>query len=74
MYFYRLKNEVINLLDRGGYLNSIGKENIFPVKFRTVSAIYPKLDTAICRDCKLRIFRECQTSLPDGTLRSPLTT
>jgi len=74
LYFYRLKNEVINLLERGGYLNNIGKENIFPVKFRAVSSIYPKLDTAICRDCKLRIFRECQTNLPDGTPRSPLTT
>lgn len=74
LYFYRLKNEVIQLLDRGGYMNGIGKENIFPVKFRAVSAIYPKLDTAICRDCKLRIFRECQTSLPDGTPRTPLTT
>ncbi|MEN9783994.1 MAG: hypothetical protein RJA24_1337, partial [Pseudomonadota bacterium] len=30
----------------------------------------PKLDTAICRNCKLRIFRECRERLPDGTLRN----
>lgn len=70
LYFYRLKNEVIDLLERGGYMASIRKENVFPVKFHAISTIYPKLDIAICRDCKLRIFRECKTSLPDGTPRT----
>ena len=69
LYFYRLKDEVIRLLKRGGYLDEIRQENIFPVKFRALSAIYPKLDVATCRDCKLRIFRECRDRLPDGTPR-----
>ncbi len=70
LYFYRLKDEVLRLLRRGGYLHDIGEENLFPVKSNAISAIYPKLDVAICRECKLRIFRECQTTLPDGTPRS----
>lgn len=70
LYFYRLKDEVIQLLNRGGHLNQIGRDNVFPVKVRAISAIYPKLDVAICRDCKLRIFRECRDRLPDGTLRA----
>lgn len=70
LYFYRLKDEVIHLLNRGGYLDQIGRNNVFPVKMRALGAIYPKLDTAVCRDCKLRIFRECRDRLPDGTPRA----
>lgn len=69
LYFYRLKDEVVQLLERGGHLDAIGRERIFPVKSRALAAIYPKLDTAQCRDCTLRIFRECRNHLPDGTPR-----
>lgn len=70
LYFYRLKDEVVRLLNRGGYIDEISSERLFPVKSRALATIYPKLDTAICRDCKLRIFRECRERLPDGTLRN----
>lgn len=70
LYFYRLKDEVMGLLRRGGYLKDIGQENMFPVKRSPIAAIYPKLDSAICRDCKLRIFRECHISLPNGEPRA----
>lgn len=70
LYFYRLKDEVIHLLNRGGYINNIGPDHIFPVKVPALAAIYPKLDSATCRDCKLRVFRECQKRLPDGTPRT----
>lgn len=69
LYFYRLKDEVVGLLRRGGYLNDIGNDNIFPVKHNAIAAIYRKLDPAICRDCKLQIFRECRASLPNGDAR-----
>ncbi|MBY0267319.1 MAG: SulP family inorganic anion transporter [Burkholderiales bacterium] len=69
LYFYRLKDEVVQLLERGGYLDEIGRERTFPVKSRALAAIYPKLDAAQCRDCTLRIFRECRSHLPDGTPR-----
>ena len=70
LYFYRLKDEVVHLLGRGGYLDEIGHDHIFPVKVPALGSIYPKLDAATCRDCKLRIFRECRRNLPDGTPRS----
>jgi SulP family sulfate permease len=56
---------------RGGYLRDIGEENLFPVKTRVIAAIYPRLDPEICRNCRARIFRECQDRLPDGRPRSP---
>jgi SulP family sulfate permease len=75
LYFYRLKDVPRALLERGGYLDVIGRANLFPVKSRPVGAIYRRLDPEICRHCNLRIFRECHVSLPNGepvpdTLRS----
>jgi sulfate permease, SulP family len=69
LYFYGVKREVLDLLARGDYLEEIGKDNIFPVKFRAIAAIYPKLDAELCRVCPLPIFRECQASLPSGEPR-----
>lgn len=69
LYFYRLKDEVVELLRHGRYLDDIGQDHVFPVKVRPLGAIYPKLDTATCRDCKLRVFRECRDRLPDGSPR-----
>jgi SulP family sulfate permease len=74
LYFYRLKNEVIQLLERGRYMRAIRRENMFPVKQNAIAAIYPKLDTAICRECTRRIFRECRTHLPNGELRADVAT
>ena len=70
LYFYRLKDEVRELLERGRYLQSIGDENLFPVKHRVIPNIYPKLDVQICRNCRRRIFSECQQYLPNGERRS----
>ena len=71
LYFYRMKDEVRALLDRGGYLEALGAGNIFPVKHRVIAAIYPKLDVEICRDSHARIFAECQHVLPSGEPRIP---
>jgi SulP family sulfate permease len=69
LYLYRVNDEVMKVLERGGYLDVIGKENIFPVRARAVGFIYPKLDAEICRGCTRQIFAECKTTLPNGELR-----
>ena len=51
LYLYRVNEEVRKLLERGGYLADIGKDNMFPVKARAVGFIYPRIDTEICRTC-----------------------
>jgi SulP family sulfate permease len=66
LYFYRMKDTVRETLARGGYLEDIGKERLFSVKSRPVAEIYRKLDSEICRSCKVRIFRECHAVLPSG--------
>lgn len=72
LYFYRLKDAVRALLERGGYTAHIGPDNIFPVKTRAVGMIYRKLDPEICRSCRVRIFRECRVALPNGEPVEPL--
>jgi SulP family sulfate permease len=72
LYFYRLKDAPRALLVKGGYMEDIGRENIFPVKTRAIAAIYPKLDSEICRHCRSRIFHECNVSLPNGEPVKPL--
>ena len=66
LYFYRLKDAPQSFLERGGYLDEIGRENLFPVKTRAVGEIYRRLDAEICRRCNARIFRECRERLPNG--------
>jgi SulP family sulfate permease len=70
LYFYRVKDEVRRLLERGGYLQALGPENLFPVKHKVIPAIYPKFDIETCRRCKNRIFLECQVYLPNGEQRA----
>ncbi len=71
LYFYRMKDEALRILQRAGYAAEIGAENMFPVKTRAVGAIYPKLDPEICRHCRVRIFNECHARLPNGEPRAP---
>jgi SulP family sulfate permease len=70
LYLYRVNEEVMKLLTRGGYLDDIGKDNIFPMRARAVGFIYPRLDVETCRTCPRQIFRECKTALPNGEARA----
>lgn len=70
LYFYRVKDAVRALLERGGYLADIGAHNLFPVKTHPIEAIYPRLDSNVCRSCRARIFRQCHIVLPNGEPRT----
>ena len=70
LYFYRVKESVCGTLRKGEYISAIGRDNIFPIKVRPIEAIYPTLDSAICRTCEARIFPECHIALPNGEPRT----
>jgi sulfate permease, SulP family len=74
LYLYHVNDDVMGLLNRGGYLNDIGMDNIYPAQSRAVGFIYSKLDSEICRNCDRQIFRECKTTLPNGEPRQPALT
>ena len=71
LYLGRLRPEIMALLERGGYLDEIGRDHVFATKDQAIAAIYRRLDAAKCAACTTRIFTECHVTLPDGSLRDP---
>ena len=59
LYLIRPKPGVCKPLFAGGYIDDIGKENIFGGKTETIAKVVDKLDPAICQRCTARVFREC---------------
>ena len=69
LYFHRLKEPVVEVLTKGGHLDEIGRENLLTMGQNVIDAIYPKLDSDICRHCPTRIFNQCHVALPNGEPR-----
>jgi len=69
LYMCNLKPTVVDVLERAGLVDRIGRDRIFATKDEAIRGIYPRLDSAICRASTARIFIECQTHLPDGSPR-----
>ncbi|MDV3239320.1 MAG: SulP family inorganic anion transporter [Gammaproteobacteria bacterium] len=59
LYLIRPKPAVLSVLERGGYLDEIGRENVFTGKTIAIRSIVDRLDPEACRRCDKRIFREC---------------
>jgi SulP family sulfate permease len=70
LYFYRCKNSIYKFLRKSDKLDDIGEGGFFPAMSNWIKPIYSTLDPEICRNCKYRIFPECQTYLPDGETRT----
>jgi sulfate permease, SulP family len=69
LYLVGVQPSFYGMLNRGGHAEEVGRENIFDNKGEALQAVYPRLDSEICRSCTARIFRECHIALPDGTPR-----
>ena len=69
LYLCKLRPAVHALLDRGGFLDEIGRDHVFATKDQAIAVIYQRLDAAKCAGCTARIFTECQVTLPDGSAR-----
>ncbi len=59
LYLIRPKARVLELLERGHYIDDIGRENIFGSKTTALRTVYRNLDYNICQTCGLRVFVEC---------------
>lgn len=71
LYFHRLQPSAVAVLERAGYMHEIGRENLLSIGQNVIDAIYPKLDSEVCRSCPTRIFKQCQGALPNGEARLP---
>ncbi len=63
LYLYSLRKPTEELLRRGGYMEIIGRENVFHGKHEAIAGVFARLDRSICATCHARIFLECR-SLP----------
>lgn len=71
LYFHRLQQSAVDMLERAGHLQDIGRGNLFDIGQDVIEAIYPRLDSEVCRTCSTRIFKQCQGALPNGAPRGP---
>lgn len=67
LYLYRVKEGVMEVLRRGGYIDTIGEENCFRSKSDAIAHIVRRLDPEICRRCTARIFKECESRPGPGS-------
>ena len=59
LWLIRVKPQVRETLENGGYLDYIGADHLFEGKSEAFAHIYALLDREVCRRCDKRIFREC---------------
>ena len=59
LYLIRVKDRVMETLEKGGYLEEIGRDNIFASKTEALRALYRQFDYMECKTCGLRVFVEC---------------
>ncbi|WP_428420531.1 SulP family inorganic anion transporter [Methylibium sp.] len=59
LYFHRPRPPVLELWERAGFLDVLGRDHIFADKHSAIARIVPRLDPGICARCRVRIFSEC---------------
>lgn len=64
LYFHRPRPEVLQMWKTTGFTRLLGPEHQFPDKRVAIATIFGKLDPEVCRQCKARIFWECQSVPP----------
>jgi len=59
LYFHRPRPPVMELWQRSGFLDEMGRDHIFPDKRSAIATIVPRLDAAVCARCSVKLFDEC---------------
>lgn len=60
LYLCGLKQNAMDFLKRGGYLDSIGADHIFESETKAVKAILSNIDNPECRKCQSPLYKECK--------------
>jgi SulP family sulfate permease len=66
LYLFRIKPAVMEFLERGGYLDDIGRDNLFESKSAGVAAAVARMEPNHCGGCSARVFTECR-QMPQDT-------
>ena len=60
LYFAEIKPRVYDFISRVHFISKIGNTHFFDEKKQAIHEIVNKLDMDICRNCKVRVFDECE--------------
>jgi SulP family sulfate permease len=66
LYFHRPRPQVIQLWERTRFLETLGRDHVFPDKRTAIGNIFERLDREICAKCRARVFWECGRLPPPG--------
>ena len=58
LYFHRPRPPVMELWERTGFLDELGRDHVFPDKHSAIAHIVPRLDQAVCARCTIKAFHE----------------
>ncbi|MBF0422706.1 MAG: SulP family inorganic anion transporter [Magnetococcales bacterium] len=59
LYIIGAKDQVWEILTQGGYLETLGSNNMFQTKGVAIRLIHQRLNRQICQTCDKKIFLEC---------------
>ena len=62
LYFHRPRPEVIQMWQKTGFTDLLAPEHQFADKANAIARIFKQPAPEVCRHCRARIFRECQTA------------
>ena len=60
LYLCGLKPLAKDVLERGGYMDIIGKDHVFTSETEAIAAVLGRIEHPDCRRCRSPIFRECK--------------
>ena len=68
LYFHRPRPPVLELWQRVGFTEELGRDHVFPTKRFAIATIFQRLDRGVCAGCPVRVFEECATLPPPAAL------
>lgn len=71
LYLCSVKPGVLEILRKGGYLETIGLDHIYDSKALAIHHIFEQLDPERCKRCNVRAFGECASVGKDESYLSP---
>ncbi|MCM5678680.1 SulP family inorganic anion transporter [Schlegelella sp. S2-27] len=60
LYFHRPRPQVLEMWEKTGFIELLGRDHIFPDKRTAIEAIFKRLDPRLCASCRARVFWECK--------------
>lgn len=58
LYFHRPRPPVVEMWERTGFLDELGRDHVFPDKRTAIAHIVPRLDAGVCARCSVKLFEE----------------